>query len=166
MATVRIVPEEHWNIIKEYLSDIGVVLVKESVVNTLSPSQKERILHPDGGEIEYDFGGDADVWVDFVSSTDHMFWDYVFLPDEEMDEVSHLKPLPNCRLPKDYSKAVGLLERPYFPLKPDQYKRIEKIAADNNTDILVDEAGRQYTFGYADGQDMLMPIQEQHKYSC
>ena len=78
--------------------------------------------------------------------------------------VYELKPIPNAQLPKDFSKAVSMLERPYYKLTDTQVQHIEKITAEVNTDILEDESGRQYTWGYADGCTQLMPIQKRFRF--
>lgn len=84
MATVRIVPKEHWDILREYFDDkTGVVLVREDVLNDLTDEQQAFLKEHDGGEIDYNFDGDADLWVDCVTTPNHCFLSCVLpYPDE------------------------------------------------------------------------------------
>lgn len=64
---VKIIPDKDFDLIAGYLDQPGVTLVKESFA-------KELGLNEDNIEdVTYDFGGDADIWVDLVSSDKHMF---------------------------------------------------------------------------------------------
>lgn len=67
VAVVKVVSEEDWKVLKKYISSdcSGLVLVKEDVA-------KERGIE-DGYDRGYDFGGDADVWLDLVDTEDHSF---------------------------------------------------------------------------------------------
>jgi len=80
MATVKIVSKEHWDILQEYLAVPcgGVVLIPEDILNTLPEEQKNFLQENDGGYIDYDFGGDADLWVDSVVTKEHNFFSCVF----------------------------------------------------------------------------------------
>jgi hypothetical protein len=65
--TVKIVPDKIFDLICEYLEDPAVTLVRESTA-------KEVGLNIDNiDDVDYDLSGDADVWVDLVSSDKHMF---------------------------------------------------------------------------------------------
>ena len=85
MATMRIVPKEHWDILQEYLAvPGGVVLIQEDVLAALSEEQKTFLQENDGGDTDYDFGGDADLWVESVTTKNHYFFSDVFPdPDKE-----------------------------------------------------------------------------------
>lgn len=65
----KIVPKEHWDIITEYLDEPGVTLVSEEFMkeNNITQEDIEKCNE------SYDFGGDADIWVDKVSSKQHCF---------------------------------------------------------------------------------------------
>ena len=75
MATLKIVPVEHWAILKEYFvsEDSGVVLVPEEVLSQMPEDQaaKLRVLADTGnGSVDYDFGDDADLLVDIALHAD------------------------------------------------------------------------------------------------
>lgn len=76
MATMKIVPKEHWDILQEYLSIPcgGVVLIQEDVLDTLTEEQKTFLQENDGSYTDYDFGGDADLWVENVATKNHHFF--------------------------------------------------------------------------------------------
>lgn len=83
MATMRIVPKEHWDILQEYLAaPCDVVLIQEDVLDTLSEERKTFLQENDGSYIDYNFGGDADLWVESVITKDHYFFSSVF-PDSD-----------------------------------------------------------------------------------
>jgi hypothetical protein len=71
-----------------------------------------------------------------------------------------LVPVPDTHLPSSFVAAVGLLHRPYFSITEALYKDLffYTSLSEFNTDIVVDEYGRQMTFGNADGPYMLMPL--------
>lgn len=84
MATVKIVPKEHWDVLREYLSTPygGVVLIQENVLEHLSEEQKVYLRENDGGDVDYSFGGEADLWVECVTTKDHYFFSSI-TPVEE-----------------------------------------------------------------------------------
>ena len=67
---VKIVPDKDFDLICEYIDEPGVTLIKASTA-------KEVGLNEDNIEdVDYsDFGGEADVYVDLVSSDKHLFID-------------------------------------------------------------------------------------------
>lgn len=69
MAAVKIVPEEDMRVLEKYLDAKGVVLISEAVVRQL-PEICDNMV------VDYNFGGDADVWVDIVRDDDHYFLFY------------------------------------------------------------------------------------------
>ena len=81
MAVIRIVPKEHWNIIREYLDgENAVVLVPEENLNNpekFSSEKAQLIRESDGENVDYDFGGEADCWVDTCSTDGHLLLDYL-----------------------------------------------------------------------------------------
>lgn len=71
---IKFVKEEHVSILLEYLDAPGVVL--------LFPSAQEeaaRLGIEDGDHTpdDYDFGGEADVWVELVTSPDHFLLKHI-----------------------------------------------------------------------------------------
>ena len=75
MAILKIVPEEVYQVLMEYLSDSDVVLLPESVLSDFSPEIQRKFRRMDQeGQIDYDFGGDPDVYVDVIRSD----WGYAY----------------------------------------------------------------------------------------
>ena len=75
-AYVKFVKPEHADIIREYLSEEGTILVMPEMQKTLinmgiDCSSVER--YP----TDYDFGGESDKMVDIVSNDDHYFINYL-----------------------------------------------------------------------------------------
>ena len=69
MAILKIVPEEIYQLLMEYLSDPGVVLLPESVLADFSPEIQRKFRRMvQEGQVDYDFGGDPDVYVDVIRS--------------------------------------------------------------------------------------------------
>ena len=70
MMTVKlkIVPQADWAILSKYLDAEGVVLVPESNQAGIK-RLANRDIHDDE-DIYYDFGGDANVWVDIAFDED------------------------------------------------------------------------------------------------
>lgn len=88
MATIKIVPKEDWEIIKEYLySDDGgnVVLIPEEDLKNFSDEQAEALRSHDGDNIEYGFGGEPDFYVDVLQSSG------TFCADEILSEIMENK---------------------------------------------------------------------------
>lgn len=70
-AFVRVVEEQDWPILRKYLDEDGVVLVSRDVADKLQEQETGSI---DGRYIDcYDFGGEADKFVDIVTSEGHYF---------------------------------------------------------------------------------------------
>ncbi len=65
--TVKMVPDKDFDLICEYLEDPAVTLVRESTAKEVGLS------YDNIDDVDYDFGGESDVWVDLVSSDKHMF---------------------------------------------------------------------------------------------
>lgn len=65
---LKFVPQEHWEILKRYLDAEGVVLVPESNEAGVNRLVRHGFTH--NQPIDYDFGGDANVWVDFAFTSD------------------------------------------------------------------------------------------------
>jgi hypothetical protein len=79
LAKIKIVPKEEWKIVKKYISGgeygSGVVLIPESVLEEITERKTVSIIKDLNDEeyMDYEFGGDADVWVDVVLSKKHLF---------------------------------------------------------------------------------------------
>ena len=73
-AYVHVIPDAEYEILQKYL-DEGVVLARQSVADEIREKTGES---PDGLYLDgYDFGGDADVWVDIARTVDHMAVDRI-----------------------------------------------------------------------------------------
>lgn len=69
MAILKIVPDKDYQVLMEYLSDSDVVLLPESVLAGFSPEIQRKFHRMDQeGQVDYDFGGDPDVYVDVIRS--------------------------------------------------------------------------------------------------
>lgn len=66
MTKLRVVPQKDWEIVRKYLTDEGVVLVPENI------AKKVGCEKFNGKELDYDFGGDADHWVDIIYDSNHI----------------------------------------------------------------------------------------------
>jgi len=64
---VKILSDKLFDTIAEILEYPGVTLIKQST------AKKVGLTNENIEEVEYNFGGDADVWVDLVSSDQHLF---------------------------------------------------------------------------------------------
>lgn len=69
-AYLRVVPDEDFEILQRYLEDDnGVVLIQSSTAAAMFGEQADEL---DGLDLmDYNFGGEADVWVDIVHSPSH-----------------------------------------------------------------------------------------------
>ena len=66
MTMLKVVPQKDWEIVKKYLTTNGVILVPEIIAKEVECEEF------DGKSVEYDFGGDADCWVDVVLDKNHI----------------------------------------------------------------------------------------------
>jgi len=79
MATyVKFVKPGDAEILLHYLDDEGVTLIFPDAQKAV-----EEAGVSDGDLVEYDFGGDCDVWVDLVCDEDHLFVQHI---KENQDE--------------------------------------------------------------------------------
>lgn len=67
-AKVKIVPTKDWEIIREYLNEEGVLLIPENI------AKEQNVEYLNGKNIDYDFGGEADCWIDIAASKKHTFF--------------------------------------------------------------------------------------------
>ena len=64
----KIVPDEEFRKLHELLVEDGItVLIKESTAKEVGLTEEAL------DDMTYDCGGDADIWVDLISSPDHYF---------------------------------------------------------------------------------------------
>ena len=73
-AIVHVIPDAEYEILQKYL-DEGAVLVRQSVADEIKEKtgKSPAGLYLDG----YDFGGEADVWIDVVRDKSHMAYDAI-----------------------------------------------------------------------------------------
>jgi hypothetical protein len=64
---IKIVPDKIFDMIASILEYPGITLIKESTAKAVGLTD-ENI-----DDVAYNFGGEADVWVDLVSSDQHLF---------------------------------------------------------------------------------------------
>ena len=75
MAILKIVPEKDYKVLMEYLSEPSVVLLPESVLAGFSPEAQRKFRQmAQDGQVDYDFGGDPEVYVDVIRSD----WGYAY----------------------------------------------------------------------------------------
>lgn len=63
---VKVVPKEDWDVLRKYVNGSGVILIPAELAEKTGVEEQE---------VEYDFGGDADVWVDIVRDETHHLYD-------------------------------------------------------------------------------------------
>lgn len=89
MAILKIVPDKDYQVLMEYLSDSDVVLLPESVLAGFSPEIQRKFHRMDQeGQVDYDFGGDPDVYVDVIRSD--CYYAYKTLAEAEDDGSEEL----------------------------------------------------------------------------
>ena len=77
MTKLVIIPEEDYDVFKKYLPSSGfpdsVVLVPETVIegSDFPAETAAKLRELDGQPIDYDFGGEADLFVDVITDKDH-----------------------------------------------------------------------------------------------
>jgi hypothetical protein len=70
MPDIHIVPEKDLEIIKKYMTAEGIVLIPESLKNVKDQEYLDTMTG------EYDFGGDPDIWLEIIDSSDHYFFTF------------------------------------------------------------------------------------------
>lgn len=72
---------------------------------------------------------------------------------QETITLNKFKPIKEINFDEmDFADIVEHLSRPYIPLSKDEIKHIKSLGTD-----VVEYEGELFTFGKADGMDMLMP---------
>ena len=75
MSILKIVPGKDYQVLMDYLSDPGVVLLPESVLAGFPPEIQRKFRRMDQeGQIDYDFGGDPEVYLDVIRND----WGYAY----------------------------------------------------------------------------------------
>ncbi len=74
-AIVRIIPDSDLEVLQRYIDAEGVLLIRESIADKHFQQEKADL---EGLElIEYSFGGEADVWMDVVTTDQHYAMDAI-----------------------------------------------------------------------------------------
>ena len=68
MVEVRVLDKEEFSEFMKYLASEGLVIVKKEIADKFGITD---------GSYNYDFGGEADYWLDIVSDENHLFIDKV-----------------------------------------------------------------------------------------
>ena len=71
---LHLIPEYDREVLSRYLPALGgAILVTEDALASLSPEEVEKLRNMEAaGRVDmYDFGAEADVFVDIVTSSDH-----------------------------------------------------------------------------------------------
>ena len=76
MAQLFVVPKQDYEVIRKYLFDgdgMSAILVPEEVLDKpdFPKEMANRLRELDGTEVNYDFGGEPDIYLDVVTSKDH-----------------------------------------------------------------------------------------------
>lgn len=85
-AIVKIVPKEHWEILRKYLNSGEIVIIPEEVVKQLSKEQQDTIYGMDGDSVDYNFGGAPDIYLEIVTNPGHYFLCGIFEEEDLSDE--------------------------------------------------------------------------------
>jgi hypothetical protein len=90
VTKVRVVPKEHWDIIQKYLynSDGALILIPEETISKYSEEEAKLLRKADEQDINYDFGGEANHWVD-IACVDGYCTDII------LDRMRHLQDTNN-----------------------------------------------------------------------
>lgn len=89
MANIRIVPKEHWEIVKEYIGgDMdAVVLIPEHVLDKFPEKDAAKLRELDGScATVYDFGGEPDIYLDIIWGPDSFAADKILSADDNEEE--------------------------------------------------------------------------------
>lgn len=76
MAQVLIVPKEDYEVLRKYLfgnCGMSAVLVPEEVLENpeFPKATADKLRAMDGMEVDYDFGGEPDIFLDVITNKDH-----------------------------------------------------------------------------------------------
>lgn len=86
---VVIVPNEDWKVLKKYLGKgEGLVFVSEETLAMFPEDQQKKLREMDKDpRVEYDFGGEPDIYVDIIHDPDsYAAKELLGLNDEEDNE--------------------------------------------------------------------------------
>lgn len=65
-AKIKIIPPDEWAIIQEILSDPGLILIPEENLAKFSPEDRATLTDMAEEMVDYNFGGESDIWLDIV----------------------------------------------------------------------------------------------------
>ena len=85
-AYVKIVPQKDWDVLKKYIRPgfEGMVLIPEERMEQFSDEQKEKASRLNGRFLlDYDFGGEADYWIDIPSAENNTYCMETLFGDDE-----------------------------------------------------------------------------------
>ena len=76
MAQLFIIPEEDYKVLKKYIpncSGSSLVFVPEPVINDpdFPKEMAKKLRKLDGKAVDYDYGGEPDVYLDVITSKEH-----------------------------------------------------------------------------------------------
>lgn len=86
MAKIKIVPTKDWEVLRNYLGALGVVLIPEQAMNAMPEKQQEKLKELDGSDVDYGFGGEPTVMVDIVYDKDAYFMGEIIGEEDDDDE--------------------------------------------------------------------------------
>ena len=90
MVTLKIVPYEDYEVLMRYLDEDGVVLLSEAVLETFTPDVQGKFQELADGELDYNFGGEPDLYVDVIRSNCGYTYQTLIGLDEEDGNCSVL----------------------------------------------------------------------------
>jgi hypothetical protein len=70
MPDIHFVPEKDLEVIKKYMTAEGVVLIPEHLKEICNEEHIDKMTG------EYDFGGQADIWLEVITKPDHYFFTF------------------------------------------------------------------------------------------
>ena len=83
-AYIKVIAEEDLPVLQKYLDDDGVILIHKIVADKL---EKEVGYSVDGIFLPgYDFGGEADKWVDIICDEQHFAYQTILGMHKELKE--------------------------------------------------------------------------------
>ena len=90
MVTLKIVPREDYEVLMRYLDEDGVVLLSEVVLETFTPDVQEKFQELADEGLDYNFGGEPDMYVDVIRSNCGYTYQTLIGLDEEDGDCSVL----------------------------------------------------------------------------
>lgn len=75
-----IMEDREYDKLRELFEEPGNIVIRKSVADKFDVQQMENV------EAFYNYGGDADVWIDFVGDVDHYFLTELVEADNDYSE--------------------------------------------------------------------------------